>query len=416
MIRFLHNQLLLVFIFSLSISGKAQQTLDEYIALAVQNNPELKVFQHRYSIGTEKVKESGTLPDPEVTLGGYISPLETRVGSRVMDMKLSQQLPWFGTLKTEKAASQNWSKVDLQQLRSQKEKLIYHVSQLYFELYYVQRQLQIEQKKIELIVQKEQHQLAMVQSGKTGLTTVLNTQVEKKMAENELEDLLDRQTVLKANMNLLLNRDAHQNIAIKNDFSPLIVHEKEAQLLQHIAQNNPELQTQQAVKEALLAQQTLVTKKGLPSFQVSLNYGAIQRRTAENIPQNGQDVLLSSVGVTLPLNRKKYTAQSKISALKVEQNQVETKAIENQIQTDLVTAIIQYKTAIRKVAMYKELVKKVEQTLEIYTASFSSSNENYNEILLTRIRLLEYQLAIEKAQKQQNIAVAQIDQLTATHP
>ena len=63
-----------------SISIFAQGQLDSYLTEAAQNNPGIKAKFNEYLASLEKVPQIGALPDPQVTFGYFIQPVETRVG------------------------------------------------------------------------------------------------------------------------------------------------------------------------------------------------------------------------------------------------------------------------------------------------------------------------------------------------
>ena len=50
----------------------------------------------------QKVPQVGSLPDPELSLGVFLSPMELVSGNQVADIRLMQMFPWFGVLKNAK--------------------------------------------------------------------------------------------------------------------------------------------------------------------------------------------------------------------------------------------------------------------------------------------------------------------------
>ena len=57
------------------------QTLESYIEEAETNNPAVQAFEIRYHITQEKIKETNTLPNTELSAGLFISEPETRTGA-----------------------------------------------------------------------------------------------------------------------------------------------------------------------------------------------------------------------------------------------------------------------------------------------------------------------------------------------
>ncbi len=52
-----------------------------------------------YQAALQKVPQVGSLPDPELNLGVFLSPMELVSGKQVADIRLMQMFPWFGVLR-----------------------------------------------------------------------------------------------------------------------------------------------------------------------------------------------------------------------------------------------------------------------------------------------------------------------------
>ena len=71
-----------LFILSFMAMGLSAQSLEDYWQLAAENNPALKAKFTQYLAALERVDQQGALPDPTVSFGVFISPVETRVGAQ----------------------------------------------------------------------------------------------------------------------------------------------------------------------------------------------------------------------------------------------------------------------------------------------------------------------------------------------
>jgi len=78
------------------------QDLNDYLIQAAENNPGLQASYHEYLAVLEKIPQAGGLPDPELSAGIFINPMSRFMGNQIADIRLTQQFPWFGTLKTKK--------------------------------------------------------------------------------------------------------------------------------------------------------------------------------------------------------------------------------------------------------------------------------------------------------------------------
>ena len=74
------------------------QTLNDYLKIAAENNLGLKAKFKDYEASLEKVNQVGSLPDPVLDFGYFISPVETRNGPQQAKIGVMQMFPWMGTL------------------------------------------------------------------------------------------------------------------------------------------------------------------------------------------------------------------------------------------------------------------------------------------------------------------------------
>ena len=75
----------------------AQQELESYLLVAAAHNPGLKAKFNDYMASLELAPQVKALPDPTVSFGYFISPVETRVGPQQFKISASQMFPWFGS-------------------------------------------------------------------------------------------------------------------------------------------------------------------------------------------------------------------------------------------------------------------------------------------------------------------------------
>src|SRR6056297_1634974 len=112
-----HILLILAVVFTLQAKSQ-EQDLSKYLKEAGENNPELRAAYHEYYAALEKIPQVGALPDPKLSFGYFISPVETRLGPQQFKVSASQMFPWFGTLKEKEKASAEMAKMKYQRFVS----------------------------------------------------------------------------------------------------------------------------------------------------------------------------------------------------------------------------------------------------------------------------------------------------------
>ena len=125
--------------------------LNDYLAYAALNNPQLEAAFNRWKAALEMVSQARTLPDPRFNYGYFIQEVETRVGPQEQRVGLSQMFPWFGKLKLRGEAALEGANAAQQQYEAAKLKLFDEVKQAYYELYYVGRAICVTAENVELL-------------------------------------------------------------------------------------------------------------------------------------------------------------------------------------------------------------------------------------------------------------------------
>ena len=90
------RKLIIIFILFFAYNAKGQ-SLNDYYTIAAENNPELKAKYKEFEAAMQKIPQVSSLPDPNLSMGYFISPVETRLGPQNVRLSLSQMFPWFGT-------------------------------------------------------------------------------------------------------------------------------------------------------------------------------------------------------------------------------------------------------------------------------------------------------------------------------
>ena len=93
------------------------QSLNYYLEVALQKNPDLKAAYFSFEAQLEKVEQVKFLANPNLSFGYFILPVETRLGSQQTKISLNQMFPWFGTLSSKQDVASLMAKAQFEQFR-----------------------------------------------------------------------------------------------------------------------------------------------------------------------------------------------------------------------------------------------------------------------------------------------------------
>ncbi|MGI9543485.1 MAG: TolC family protein [Cyclobacteriaceae bacterium] len=388
------------------------QSLTDYLKIAATNNPELKAQYNQYLAALEQVTQVGALPDPTFSLGYFISPVETRVGPQQVKLSLAQQLPWFGTLTAQEDAAAQKAVAQLIQVEVVKQQLFFQVKKQWYILYENQKIVELTEENIEILRSLESLALTRYEAGVAGLVDVIRAQLLISEMENELQLLEDNNKPLKARFNQLLNQDLASNIVTADTLAQVI---RQPISFDQLVSTHPQVQYYNSLQEELNLQNKIAVLGGKPRFGVGLDYGLISERNISDLPDNGKNILMPMVSISLPLNQKKYRAQQREVDHKKASVQEQTQALLNQLSTDYEYAQRDYKDAERKTVLYKEQINQSNQALNILISSFSAAGQDFEEVLRMQQLILKYQTLWIKAQVAQHTAMAWLEYLSSEY-
>ncbi len=399
--------------------GKAQQAdtagsktgIEAYLQQAAMNNPELKAQYRQYLASLKQVPQVNTLPDPELSFGYFINPIETRVGPQQARFGITQMFPWFGTLGNRGEAAAQMAKAKFEVFQEARNSLFYRVQQSWYRIYSIEQSIRILQENIDILETFEALATRRYETGQVGQVDVLRVQIEKEDLNIRLELMKDNRKVALQQFNELLNRKAGTELSLPDTLSAKSLAFSGQQLEQAVLQQNPMIT--RLDYEAASARESVeaARKDGLPKFGLGLDYVVTGERNMA-MPDNGQDAIMARAGIQIPLYRKKYRAKEQQARIELQSVYDRQDATRNRLLSRLEEALRDYHDAGRRVAIYKEVqIQRSRQAIDIMSEEYATSSADFEELLRLQRKLLDYELSREQALAEQHTAAAYIDYL-----
>ena len=391
--------------------GSQAQTLDEYFKIAAGNNPGLLSQYREFEAALQKVPQVSSLPDPSISFGYFISPVETRVGPQQARFSLTQMFPWFGTLKAQGDAATLMAEAKYQSFLDAKNKLYFDVSAAYFPLYELREWMKIEERNIAILESYKTISNSKFKNGNGTLVDVLRVDIMLKEAKTTLGILNKKEKPLMASFNKLLNRDEMQPVTITDNIvvEPVLSgYNKDAFIVDHPLMNSIDLKT-----KASEASERAAIKQGFPKLGLGLDYVMVGERTDMTLVDNGKDVLMPMLTVTLPIFRGKYKAAVKEAQLMQESYSFQKKEIANSLNSNYEMALFDIRQQTDLVSLFDEQIEESKQALNLLYTAYGNSGKDFEEVLRMQQQLLKYDKLKITALSQYRIAMAKLDYITA---
>lgn len=387
------------------------QSLDEYFKIAAENNPGLQAKYKSFEAAMERVAQVSSLPDPNLSFGYFISPVETRVGPQRARFSLTQMFPWFGTLKAQEDVATLMAEAKYQEFLDARNKLLYQVAAAYYPLYELKRLVEIENENISILSSYKDIASVKFQNGKGAMVDVLRVDIMLKDAATNLSILEQKKKPLETRFNKLLNRQEDETIIVQDSLyvENLPVTYRRDSLLT----SNPLLDELDLKIKASEAQELAATKQGMPKIGVGLDYVIVGQRTDMSVPDNGQDVLMPMVTMSLPIFRGKYKAAQKEAQLMQESYALQKEDAVNRLTSTYEMIWFEIQKQLDQIILYEEQIMTSQQSLNLLFTAYGNSGKDFEEVLRMQQQILKYQKMKATALSDYNIAIAELDYITA---
>ena len=388
------------------------QSLQDYLNIAEKNSLELQSKYYRYQSTLEKINEVGSLPNTTIGLGYFVQETETRVGAQKAKISISQMVPWFGTLSAKKESTSYLAKAQLNTINLAKRKLFLEVKTSYYELYELKATETILNEHISILKTYEKLALSELENNKSTMVDVLKIKMEMNEVSNNLFFISENLNTKKNTFNLLLNRNEDSNITI---IDTILITENDDLLDKYLLHENPKLLQLDNLKKSLIQSEIASKKESLPTIAMGLDYLFVENRPLEGILDNGKDIIMPMVSLSIPLFSKKYSSKQK--QLQLEQKEINTTKsnVTNKLLTLFENTMANLKNAKASIKTQTENTYQANQAKKVLLVAYQTSKIDFKQLLEIQQLKLKFQLKKITSEKEYAIQKATLEFLTTNN-
>lgn len=398
------TRLLFVFAFLLPSLAWGQETkllkLDELIAEALENNPQLRAARNQTASARTRVNQVTSWDAPQIGVEFFQTPVQSfpnpAKNQMEMDYYVQQMFPFPGKLSAMgKAAKSNANMFD-QGYKALERKILRELKSAYFELYLVQRKIQINAENQDLMrrfveIAQKQYEVGM---GKQ--PDILRAQTELSTLINDGLNLQQEKRAVEAMINTTLSRPANAPLGYVPDIELSIPQWTFEQLRPLALEARPELKAMNFNIEMNKAELSLSKREYFPDLMARVMY--------KDMAMTSNDFWSVMVGVSIPLSpwsSGKYTSKVEENELNVKRAEEEYSSMRNMALFELQDANVQVQTNQNLVLLYKNtVIPQAEQTLQSTIAAYQTGKteflmliDAYRMLLMSR---LDYHMSVMK--------------------
>lgn len=392
--------------------------LQGYINEALERNPAVRQSFARYQAALQRLPQVSSRPDPMINLTQYLRSPETRVGPQTTTLMISQNLPWFGKLSDKEKVASKEAAAMRYLYEAQKSEVVKQVKLAYYNLAFIDRATEITQEDVSVLERYETLARSRYQQGIGLQQAVVKIQAEITRDKNRLEELKSQRVDLEASLNLLRDFPATTPIMGVSLQDGPAVKINLNDLYESGRKNRPEVQAALLQIEKDEKRIQLANRNYWPDFTIGAGFTNVLERSdlagILNPPDhNGKNIYSFSVGINIPLHRRKYDAavaeatQDKIASREGYRN------IVNTLESSIRAVGFRIETLLRQISLFKNtLLPQAEQAMSSTEAAYSTGTLGILELLDSERVLLEVRFGLAKLNSDYMKLLAEMERAT----
>lgn len=435
------------------LMAQEMAVIDGYLQEAAKNSPELKASYHRYQAVLEKSDQASSLPDPELGFNFFIMPMERYMGEQVGDVSIMQMFPWVGTQKAGKEEAALMAKMAFEEFQAAKLNLFYEVKVRWYQLYQVEKELALLQEEMQLLdqlkrlamskytsdqgaegsvgssPQRSSNSSGSAQSSGSGMAGMgaapvassggsatskgsnamgemsgssVGGMVDLLLIELQIKELENRILLKKKSakpiqtaFNQLLGRPATAQINTADLLVPISFSDDWSAATDSLLLQNPMIKMAEWDEQLRHVQEKMVKLMGRPMIGVGLNYMVLRPRQVGEMEMgpmnNGGNMLMPMLTISLPIYRKKYQAQQREVAHLKNAAAHDKQFYVNQFTAELEQIIYDFEEASEMIGLLEEQITITDQAIRLMTTAYSVGKIGMEELIKQRQNMLRYQ-------------------------
>lgn len=404
-----------IFILAILATGSlTAQTLEDYLQMAVENNPGIRAKQTEVQAALQKLPQVKALPEPTVNASFFISPMMLPMGNQLGSLSAMQMFPWPGTLSAMENEAARMADVKGQAVQVAENELVFKVKNAWYPLFELEAQIRIQKDLLRVLETDKELATFKFGQGQAPMVDAIRADIMMDEVKTEIALLELKRKPLELTFNRLLNRDDNAPVSIGGTLPE--PERADAGGQDNPIAGNPALAVLDKQILASAAEQAAAATMRKPMIGAGLQYMPLVRRKGgdelEIPPNTGRDMLMPMLSVTVPVWNKKYNAAVEERRLMQVMYADMKKDMENELTAMYAMTAYELESMVRMTELLDLQILKTQQAIDLMLAAYRNAGQDFEEVLRLQQQLFRYQMQKVSAQTRYQLALAKMDYLT----
>lgn len=389
-------------------SAIARRPVDDYIREALERNPGIQAAMAKARAALERIPQVSTLPDPILRSVVRPEPIQTAAGDMFFTLGVSQTFPLLAKLERAGNAAAARTRAALEELNAHRVRLIADVERAYWQIYRIDRYLEITRENRRVLHDLEQVVETQYEVGKVPQQDLLRVQTELAKLRDD-EHRLEKQLAASiAALNQLADQPPNRAIPTTMPIDVQSVNADVDALIALAVEHSPELAVlRERIDES--RESVELSKLGYwPDLMLGFEWNYLNGRDAFIPPINpmtgmrppinrqsevGDDNWAITMQINLPIWTQRVEAAKREAQQRLVSAQNERHAAENLIAFRVFDAWSRVEAQQHTLQILDaELIPQSRQTYEVTLTAYQSGETGFITLIDHWRRWLDFEL------------------------
>lgn len=386
-------------------AGEEGLSLSTAINEALKSNPEVLAAKKNYQAAKAKVPQELAPDDPmlEYSYDEMRAGIMDVAGKPMRSYAISQKMPFPTKLFLRSAIASKDARISYEGYKAKEREIIARTKATYFELWFIEKATGITEENKVLLEQFSSSAASRYAVGKASQQDALKAQVELAKVNNSIVLLNQKREIVKAKLNILLNRDPRSNLFIDSQLKIPDITSSLDELSDMAKKNRPKLKAFRYAVEKGRTAYLLAWNEFLPDLSA---------RYEQMIVDGTGDKWTGMLGVSVPIWFWAKQA-SGVSQMKSELDmfKAEYKMMENMTLFDVKDAYARVESQKKLVQIYEtSFLPQAEAALKASLTGYEANQIDFLNLLDSQRMLLEIKLDYHRMVADLEMAKAELEQ------
>ena len=382
---------------------------------SLSNNPRLLRARTAYEAEGHRIAQVTALEDPTLGITWHARRPETRTGSQTKSLSISQQFPWPGKRSDRGRIAEAEARTGHEVARALEWRIVRDVKEAYYDLAYLDRAIAINAEQAHLLHHYESLAQVRYAQGIGPQQGAVRLQAEITRVLKRRHDLTRARLEIGARLNALRDHPIQAPVGAVSVDDPPRLRIDGDRLRAMGRKHRPEIRAARLLIESDRDRARLARRRHWPDFTVGASWGEVVGRRdppggALPPPDNGKDVYSLTLGVNLPIYRRRYDAAVREANVRLEGARAAHRDTVVEVDLAVRNAGLRVTMVDEQLRLFETaLLPQAEQALSLAETAYSTGTAEIADLLDSEDVLFEVRLGLARLKSDYLKALAEVE-------